>query len=239
MPTLGPCRLRDRCMVMPARLLSATACENVPNVRSRACTSFENICYQILQNSVRAISTVQLEKSYTNTAERLSMINAFDQSSGVCILCNSHKGIVWECRALKGISLSGAKIMSTAPSSFLWFPLPSIGLYMMARSRARAVWSRDNTSLRQSWVSAVKRRVRWHTAFQHKGSEMKSYSWGSPRMLQREVVPWCLLLWSGPLRARLEDFLLYNQFYDSMIQSNKTNVCFLFLPLQCVTGRKQ
>lgn len=78
--------------------------------------------------------------------------------------------------------------MSTAPSSLLRFLFPFAGLCTMVRSCERDISSRGDTLLRQSWVSAVKRTPLWHTAFEHKGPEMKSHSWGSPRKLQREVV---------------------------------------------------
>lgn len=71
--------------------------------------------------------------------------------------------------------------MSTAPPSLPWFPLPPAGLCSMARRRARPACSRDDTLLRQSWVSAVKRTPLRYPAFQHKGPERAGAFLGNHR----------------------------------------------------------
>lgn len=143
----------------------------LPNPPKRCKSNFQSTAWEILYKYGReAFSYKHLQPAPVQAVSPVAATSMFQlpEDAG-------------ECWAFKGVSLSGAKIMSTAPPSLLWFPLPSAGLCSMARRHARPACSRDDTLLRQSWVSAVKRTPLRHPAFQHKGPERAGAFLGNHR----------------------------------------------------------
>lgn len=152
-----------------------------------------------------------LKNPIQNMAARLPVINTFDQPSGGCLPCSSHKGY-FSCLRMQS-SAEHSKVSTSLEQKSCPLHLPASSGppfspegFAPVRSHARAVCSREDALLRRGQRYGIQpsstRDMKWNpTVGALLGVTERSGKCIPP------FSPWCLLLWSGPLQARLQDLL--------------------------------